>query len=48
MNIQEVMTRIGRLDIRDAEPDDYVALIITMEILAMYAEQKKKESVVEQ
>ena len=33
MTMQEVIERVARLDIRDAEPEDYAALIIAIEYL---------------
>ena len=33
MTQQEVIKRLGRLDIRDAEPDDYIALYKAIEWL---------------
>ena len=41
MTMQEVIERLSKLDIRDAEADDYVALYVAIEKL------KEKESNVE-
>jgi len=41
MTMQEVINRLGALDIRDAEPEDYAALILAIEYI------KEKESNVE-
>lgn len=41
MTIKEVIERLANLDIRDAEPDDYAALILAIEYI------KEKESNVE-
>lgn len=33
MTMQEVIKRLGALDIRDAEPEDYAALILAIEYI---------------
>ena len=40
MTNQEIIKRLGMLDIRDAEPEDYAALYLAIQILI----EKDKES----
>lgn len=44
MTYQEIIRRLGRLDIRDAEPDDYIALYMAIELLKDVAKGKENET----
>ena len=41
MTYQDIIKRLGGLDIRDAEDDDYVALYVAIELLKKMSETEK-------
>ena len=44
MTYQEIIYRLGKLDIRDAEQEDYAALYLAIEIIKEVDKKERKEN----